>query len=1216
MHKRKKSKAKLAALQSKIDSLKRPSGHSSPLFLPPENLFQKIVATLPDAVSLIDREYTYRILNDTCLRRIGLSREQAEGHHVADILGEEIFQRVVKDKLDQCLRGETVSFTDWFTFGPQQSPQHIETTYIPCYDDAQQIIGVIESSRDVTERQQAETARQKSTEKANALLNALPDIVFVIDRKGRFLHYKAKREDLHYQGEESLVGLTLQQTCPPDFSVAVMAEIHAALDTQTMRQFEYELGTPKGIRQWECRMVPIGTDSVTCLVRDITSQRLGEMELRQSEERFRAVLENIQLIGIMLNPEGEISFANAYFLQLTGWQQDEVLGKNWFELVIPTEIVPQVQAIFLQAINEGKLNTYYENEIMTRAGERRTIAWHNTGYWSETDGRLLNIISIGEDITQRRQTEKALQESEARFRAFMDNNPGFAFIKDDQNRYVYVNKAKLQFLQREEHEVLGHDAADFFTPEVARQSLETDLLVRMRCEPIHSEKYLVLPRGETKWVQEVKFPIQQADGSILVGGLSLDITEMKKAEQTLREQEQRLRQLAENIQEVYWLYETEKNRIVYVSPAYEKIIGQPISSFIENPTAFVQMVYPEDRPAVQAAIDRQKEMGGYFNEEFRVIRADGSICWLRAQTFPVEDENGRVYRIAGVATDVTEQNLALQREQELYRLARALAKSAQAINQTLQLDEVFQRILSSLADVIPHEQATIVYVATRDGRAQIVQQDNQIALQEESASLLQLPQFDLMRQNKEPVLIRDTAVFPNWQPLPNGSPIRSYLGAPVVVGDEIIGFLNLASATPGFFNETHRQHLQAFVSQAAIAVQNARLHEKLQQQFSQLQQAQTRLVQSEKLAAIGELVASIAHELNNPLTSVILFSQLLARRNVNQTLVRDIEQIVKQAQRAGNIVRGLLDFARQKPPEQEEVNVNEILHGTIELMTQELQMRNVTAVLQLDDLPMIVADPHQLQQVFVNLINNALQAMQPQGGGKLHISTSIGRSQFAPLADETMTEVVRIQFTDTGPGISPELQTRIFAPFFTTKPAGQGTGLGLSVSHKIINEHGGHLWVASLPGEGATFFIELPLRTAVAPSPIPSPSQSLPTQQRKRPRILVVDDEPSILHIVSRILLEEYEVSLADNIEVARQKLTQEAFDLILCDVYMPDMNGLEFYRLVRQEFPHLAQRFIFSTGDIIRPALQDGLKETGAPILAKPFDLERLLQQVQQMLS
>ncbi len=1076
--------AELAALRQELDNLKRPSvANYFPTYSHEEQtrIYQKMLDSLPEAVSFVDKNYIYRIINSTYLRRTGLSREQIEGHHVAEIVGEETFLRVVKDKLDQCLHGETVNYTSWFTFGSQQSPHLLDVIYVPYYDDAQQIIGVLVSNRDVTDIFYAR-------EEANAVLNTIPDLIFVVNREGRFLRYKTNCEDLDYQGEKGPVGLTIQQINPPHVSATIMAEIHATLETQAPRQFEYVLDTPKGKRQWECHMVPSESDSVTCMVRDITSQRLAEMNLRQSE---------------------------------------------------------------------------------------------------------------------------------AHFRAFMDNNPGFAFIKDKQNRHVYVNKAMLQFLKREEHEVLGRHAADFFVPEVARRLQENDVYVHTHREPIRSEEYLVLPSGETKWVQEVKFPIQQADGSILVGGVSIDITDIKKAEQTLREQEQRLRQLAENIEEVYWLYETANGRMVYVSPAYEKVIGQPVADFMKDPTHFVQMVHPEDRAAVEAAMKRQEEMGGYFNEEFRIIRLDGSVRWIRAQTFPVEDENGYVYRIAGVATDVTERHLTLEREQEQHRLARALAKSAQAINQTLQLDEVFQRILSSLAEVVPYEQATIVYIKTSGGQAQIVQPDKQIDLKEASATLLQLPQFELMRESREPLLIRDTAVFPNWQPLPENIPTRSYLGAPMLVGSEIIGFLNLVSTTPEFFNETHRQHLQAFVSQAAIAVQNARLHEKLQQQFSQLQQAQTRLVQSEKLAAIGELVAGIAHELNNPLTSIILFSQLLARRNVNQALVHDIEQIVNQAHRAGNIVRGLLDFARQRPPEQEQVSINDILRGTVEMMAYELRTRNVTAVLQLADLPPIVADPHLLQQVFVNLINNALQAMQAQGGGQLHISSSLGRAQFAPLSDEATPEVVRIQFTDTGPGISPELQARIFDPFFTTKPAGQGTGLGLSISHSIIHEHGGHLWVTSQPGEGATFFIELPLRTAVAPNLILPPSQQTPpAQQTKRARILVVDNEPGILHIIARILSEEYAVSLAENIDIARQKLTQEPHDLILCDVYMPGMDGLKFYRIVQQQYPQLAQRFIFSTGDTTRPALQEGLRETGAPILAKPFNLETLLQQVQQMLN
>ena len=451
---------------------------------------------------------------------------------------------------------------------------------------------------------------------------------------------------------------------------------------------------------------------------------------------------------------------------------------------------------------------------------------------------------------------------------------------------------------------------------------------------------------------------------------------------------------------------------------------------------------------------------------------------------------------------------------------------------------------------------------------------------------------------------------------------RSLLGAPLQVKDKTIGVLevlNKCGNSPFIVQDL--ETLETLAAQAAIAIENARLYQDLQDQMRALQEAQTRLVQSEKLAAVGELVAGVAHELNDPLTSVIGFAHMLQRNNLEDQSRKDLDKIIAQAQRAATIVRGLLDFARQRPPEQKPVQINSVLNSTLELLGYELRTHNVVCTPHLSaELPLTMADPYQLQQVFVNLVNNARQAMsEVNGGGHLAITTELAPSTF--INQKTGTEpVIRVIIEDDGPGIPTDLLPSIFDPFFTTKPEGHGTGLGLSVCHGIVSEHGGHIWTESEPGQGATFYVELPV---VVPEALCQPNQlEEPNRREATPRgsstahnearVLVIDDETSLLDFLTRVLQREgYQVDAASDGETGLRHLAETDYELIVCDIRMPGLSGLEVYRKAQDQNPDLAQRFIFITGDSVSRATHRFLDETGAPYLCKPFGPSDLTEKI-----
>ena len=386
---------------------------------------------------------------------------------------------------------------------------------------------------------------------------------------------------------------------------------------------------------------------------------------------------------------------------------------------------------------------------------------------------------------------------------------------------------------------------------------------------------------------------------------------------------------------------------------------------------------------------------------------------------------------------------------------------------------------------------------------------------------------------------------------------------------------------------------------------------KLKQTVETLKTTQGQLIQSEKLSAVGEFVAGVAHELNNPLAAVMGFSEMLKDADVGDKHRRHLDMIFKSAERCTKIVQSLLSFARRQQPERKPVTVNQLIEDVLEMVAYPLRTSNVKVITHFSQkLPLVLADGHQVQQVVLNIINNARQSIEAhQGSGSITITTTGDAA------------TVRIAIHDNGPGISPENLQRIFDPFFTTKEVGQGTGLGLSLCYGIIREHGGNIIPSSQPGEGATFTIELPAAAdaawfeTIATATSGAPKSDLREGAGKK--ILAVDDEESLLHMMQEELVRHsYEVTTATNGETALREMREQKFDLIVCDLKMPGLNGRQVYERLRTESPEMCRRMVFVTGDVIGGPLRDFLETENRPIIAKPFSLGELRQTIKSTLA
>jgi two-component system NtrC family sensor kinase len=375
---------------------------------------------------------------------------------------------------------------------------------------------------------------------------------------------------------------------------------------------------------------------------------------------------------------------------------------------------------------------------------------------------------------------------------------------------------------------------------------------------------------------------------------------------------------------------------------------------------------------------------------------------------------------------------------------------------------------------------------------------------------------------------------------------------------------------------------------------------RVERDISEESRLRDQLIHSERLSAVGQLVSGVAHELNNPLQSILGFTELLIETEQRQQDRRDLEQIRAEAVRAGKIVRNLLAFVRRSSAERSLHNMSDLVRSTIALRAYEFTTANIKLEEDYADLlPPVWVNREEVQQVILNLILNAEHAMRStNGGGKLVLRTQ--------LIDSNVVLDVR----DNGPGIPAKLAGRVFEPFFSTKGVGEGTGLGLSIALGIAEAHGGMLAIVPTDS-GACFRLTIP---ASQPAEADASVGAIPGSAR---RVLVADDEPVLRAMLQRMLMQRgYAVDMAVDGEVALSLLEARRYDLVFCDVKLPKMGGLALYAKITDRYPSAARGFVFVASDRLDGDSQSFIDRTRIPLLSKPFSADRLDDLLNRLLA
>ena len=679
-----------------------------------------------------------------------------------------------------------------------------------------------------------------------------------------------------------------------------------------------------------------------------------------------------------------------------------------------------------------------------------------------------------------------------------------------------------------------------------------------------------------------------------------DITDRRSAEE-------RYRLLFEQVQE--GVYVSDPNgRLIDCNDAFVHMLGYSNRDelLVLNLDSEI-CVDPKQREAFRQEIESHNYVRNF---EVTLRRRDGTLLLAAESSFATRDATGVIERYQGFVLDMTEKRRAEDEMQRRNRELNALNAMAVVAAQSFDLDEILNLTLRQVVTLFGAESGT-VYLSDVDSptyrrraswgpRSRDKGRPSEISFAEGFGDLVIRSRAEVVTAEYLPHLPPNVAEF-----LRSDSD-RTWIWVLFWAKDSPVGLMGLCSHIGYQYSSNDENLMVAISRQLATTIEKVRLYEETCRAYEDLRKTQEQLLQSEKMSAVGQLIAGVAHELNNPLTAILGYAQLLETEGLNPRAQDFVSKLFKQAQRTHRVVQNLLSFARQRTPQRDEVDIRKVLEETLTLREYDLKSNNIQVQIELPSEPaMVVADPHQIEQVFLNIINNAVDAILETGGNgslKIRITTQNGH--------------VCTQFSDDGAGIKDP--KRIFDPFYTTKSVGKGTGLGLSICYGIVKEHGGDILASNNSDAGATIEVKLPAAvttTAVleAPKLVARLHEGVISG-----RVLLVEEEEAVLEFERDVLSGAgATVVTARNAEDVKTRLLSEAIDAIIMSGKMAGQwSAKESYPWLKENCPGMENHILYTFSNSVEPGEgRSFLQENSIPYLVKPFEVAELISQARKLL-
>lgn len=608
------------------------------------------------------------------------------------------------------------------------------------------------------------------------------------------------------------------------------------------------------------------------------------------------------------------------------------------------------------------------------------------------------------------------------------------------------------------------------------------------------------------------------------------------------------------------------------------------------------------------AFRRELEAHNYVrNFEINVRRKDGAFVVVALNCFASRDTAGSIERYQGFVLDITEKRRSEDEMRRRNRELNALNAMAVIATQSFDLDEILNLTLRQVISLFGGETGSVYLAAEQEGifrrragwgpRSEARMRMAEVSFPEGWGDLVMRSRAEVVTQDFLPHLPPAVVEFVCADRLPY------WIWVLLWSKDKPIGMMGIVSKEDRHYSSNDENLLVAISRQLATTVEKVQLYEQTCRAYEDLRQTQEQLLQSEKMSAVGQLISGVAHELNNPLTAILGYAQLLEGAHLDSRSSDYVRKLLKQAQRTHRVVQNLLSFARQRKPLKQDVVLSKVLDETIALREYDLKVNNITLEREVPvDVPSVIADPHQLEQVFLNIINNALDAMVEENGhGVLHVRIF------------EQDAFVCVQFNDNGPGLKDP--TKIFDPFYTTKSDGKGTGLGLSICYGIVKEHNGGIVARNREEGGATIEVRLPASEKAAQ---PEVEMSSRREAVLAGRVLLVEDEDAVLEFERDVLVGAgAEVATSMSADDTRDLLRAGSYDVIVMNGRMPGgIKAEDMYQWVAAHCAGMESKFVFTFSTALEPETRSFLEKHHVPSLAKPFEVADLISHVRTVIQ
>jgi two-component system, cell cycle sensor histidine kinase and response regulator CckA len=1145
--------------------------------------WQTTFDAVQDAIWMLDERGRIERCNAATARHFGLDSSQVLGRHCWEIVHgtTEPIPECPLLRMRRSKRRESMEL--------RSGPRCFNVIVDPILDDAGNVSGAVHIVSDITQRKQAEEERARLV----AILEGTSDVVLTAAPDGRLSYANtAGRRLLGWGPAEDVGGRSLSDAYPA-WAAAILRDesIPAAInervwagETALMHRGGYEIPVSQVIMAHRDSNGQV--QYLSTIMRDITERKRSEEALRESEAKYRALFESAGDGIFLLSVEGEetrVEDCNRRALELFGLMRDQTADLEMLKLS------PAHQP-------DGRASRAAAAKHIWRAlaGETQLFEWRHCrmdGSLFDADvvltgvplGTGRHLLAIMRDITARRCTEEALVARERLLNNIIEQNPYSMWISDAQGTLIRTNRACCELLNVREEEIVGkyNVLKDNIVRDQGRLPLVESVFregrtARFTLEYDSSKLQSLSLERTTRVVLEVTIaPVKSADGAITNAiVMHHDITQRKRAENELRESEAKYRALS---QEFRSILDAIPGSLVLISPDLKIVwanefaarsLSLTLADFLGQHCYLCR--HKRSEPCEVCAVQRCFASGKPESGEGETF--DGRIWQLQAA--PVFGDRGEINGAIEVAYDVTEKRRADRELKASESMLRSVFR-ATPIGITFNIDRVIVSANDSMCELTGYSQQEFLGKSAR--MFYVTEEEYENVGRQLYAQLPQKGHTSVETQfrRKDGTLINV-----------------------VLTG----GLLRTEDPASGF----------------VVTLQDITERKRAEQEKQKLE---AQLRQAQKMEAIGQLAGGVAHDFNNILTAIfghveLAIADLEARLPAARGTLDVVQQIQRSAERASTLTRQLLAFGRRQVVQLQVVDLNATLRN-LEKMLKRLITEDIElTILAAPDLPAVEADPGQLEQAIVNLVVNARDAM-PEGG-KLVLRTRrvvLDEDHVAAHTDARAGEHVLLSVSDTGCGMSAATLERIFEPFYTTKPIGCGSGLGLPTVYGIVKQAGGHITVHSAPGQGTEFCVYLPgVHKPTTADKQVCDAQVAPSGTET---VLLCEDDTAVRELAAQLLADAgYKVLVARNGADALQLAEHHAgmIHLLLTDVVMPEMNGRQLSDLLTARRPNV--RTLFASGYPANVIARHGVLEKNVEFLEKPFSRCSLLRRVRDVLD